>query len=103
MNKIRKQLPKLLPLLVFFLGATFIHAQTADQQKIIEDAENARQTLVQHDSYMQTLFENSEGYAIFPNVGKGAYVVGGASGNGAVYEGGELIGMADLKQLDVWL
>lgn len=103
MKKIRKQLPKLLPLFFVFLGAPLIHAQTADQQKIIADAENARQTLVQHDSYMQTLFENSEGYVIFPNVGKGAYVVGGASGNGAVYEGGRLIGMADLKQLDVGL
>lgn len=101
MKKIMKQLP--IPLFFILLGAPLVYAQTADQQRIIADAENAKQTLVQHDSYMQTLFENAEGYVIFPNVGKGAYVVGGASGNGAVYEGGKLIGMADLKQLDVGL
>lgn len=88
-------------LLLFFISTT--EAQTANQQEIITDAEAARQTLIQQDSHMQTLFENSVGYVIFPNVGKGAYVVGGASGNGAVYQNGQLIGMADLKQLDVGL
>lgn len=88
-------------LLFLFIGTA--GAQTADQQEIIADAEQARQTLEQQDNHLQTLFENSEGYVIFPNVGKGAYVVGGASGNGAVYQNGQLIGMADLKQLDVGL
>ena len=103
METFKKQLLLVIPLFLFFLQAPQLHAQTAKQKEIIADAENARQTLVQHDSYMQTLFENSEGYVIFPNVGKGAYVVGGASGNGAVYQNGQLIGMADLKQLDVGL
>src|SRR5690554_4219356 len=103
MKTIKKELLMLIPLYFIFLGAPLSHAQTSEQQRIIADAENARQTLVQHDSYLQTLFENSEGYVIFPNVGKGAYVVGGASGNGAVYQDGQVIGMADLKQLDVGL
>lgn len=86
--------------LLLFFAAT---GQSANQQEIIADAEQAKQTLIQHDNHLQTLFENSVGYVIFPNVGKGAYVVGGASGNGAVYQNGQLIGMADLKQLDVGL
>lgn len=103
MDTFKKQLLIVIPLFLFFLGTPHLHSQTAKQKEIIADAEEARQTLVQHDSYMQTLFENSEGYVIFPNVGKGAYVVGGASGNGAVFQNGQLIGMADLKQLDVGL
>lgn len=103
MKTIKKELLIILPLYLMILVAPALQAQSSEQQEIIADAESAKQTLVQHDGYMQTLFENSEGYVIFPNVGKGAYVVGGASGNGAVYQGGQLIGMADLKQLDVGL
>ena len=40
---------------------------------------------------------------IFPNVGKGGFIIGGASGNGVVYEDGNLIGMADLKKLNIGL
>ena len=90
-----------------FIGLLFIGfsalAQNAEQQEIIDDAENARQAFIAEDPGIEQLFTSSEGYVIFPNVGKGAYIVGGASGNGAVYQQGELIGMADLKQLDVGL
>jgi lipid-binding SYLF domain-containing protein len=89
-------------LLIFFMGS-MVTAQTADQKKIINDAERAKQTLIEKDPEVRNLLNNSVGYAIFPNVGKGAYIVGGASGNGAVYQNDELIGMADLKQLDVGL
>jgi len=89
-------------LAILFLGFTAA-AQDAEQQEIIDDAENAKQAFIAEDPGIQKLFDSSEGYVIFPNVGKGAYIVGGASGNGAVYQKGELIGMADLKQLDVGL
>jgi lipid-binding SYLF domain-containing protein len=38
---------------------------------------------------------------IFPNVGKGAIGVGGAAGNGIVYEKGNVIGTAKMKQVTV--
>lgn len=106
-NKIMKSISMFkktgLALLLVFLMAPIATAQTSDQKRIIDDAERAKQTVIEKDSQMRELFNNSVGYAIFPNVGKGAYIVGGASGNGAVYENGELIGMTDLKQLDVGL
>lgn len=88
--------------LLFLTGSVGI-AQTSEQQRIINDAERAKQTLIKTDEGIRNLFNNSAGYAIFPNVGKGAYIVGGASGNGVVYQNDELIGMTDLKQLDVGL
>lgn len=54
-------------------------------------------------SGLQSLFDDSAGYVIFPNVGKGGLVVGGASGNGAVYEDGNVIGLAGLKKLNIGL
>src|ERR1700742_5046016 len=46
-------------------------------------------------------FKNSYGYAVFPNVGEGGFVLGGAFGRGRVSGGGKLVGDATLKQLSV--
>lgn len=50
---------------------------------------------------MKSLFDNSAGYVIFPNVGKGAIGVGGAAGDGIVYEQGKAVGKAKMKQVTV--
>ena len=69
--------------------------------KIVADAKTAREDFIKADGLMQNLFDNAYGYVIFPNVGKGAIGIGGASGNGAVFQKGTLIGMADMKQVSV--
>jgi lipid-binding SYLF domain-containing protein len=38
---------------------------------------------------MSSLFNNAYAYVIFPNVGKGGLGVGGAFGNGAVFQRGK--------------
>jgi lipid-binding SYLF domain-containing protein len=50
---------------------------------------------------MQNLFNNSYAYAIFPNVGKGGIGIGGAAGNGIVFQNGRPIGSAKMKQVTV--
>ena len=85
--------------LVLF-GATSV-AQTKKDRKIIADAATAKQTLIKTDEGLEDFFNNAAGYVIFPNVGKGGLIIGGASGKGAVYENGKLIGMADLKKLNI--
>jgi lipid-binding SYLF domain-containing protein len=50
---------------------------------------------------MSNLFDNAYGYVIFPNIGKGGIGVGGATGNGIVYEKGEVIGKAKMTQVSV--
>lgn len=92
----------LLILLFFFMSGSVL-AQSPEQEKIIEDAKKAKAAFTQYDPAISKLFANSEGYVIFPNVGKGAYVVGVAAGNGMVYENGNLVGMAKLRQGDVGL
>lgn len=89
--------------LILLLIAFATTAQTEEQQEIIRDAERAQEAFIANNPNMADLFKNATGYVIFPNVGKGAYIVGGAAGNGAVYQNGEVIGMAKLRQLDVGL
>jgi lipid-binding SYLF domain-containing protein len=49
----------------------------------------------------QPFFENAYAYAIFPTVGKGGVIVGGAYGEGRVYRGGSYIGDVSLTQLSI--
>jgi len=69
--------------------------------KLIDDNKEAKASFIKSDSLMQSLFDNSAGYVIFPNVGKGAIGVGGAAGNGILYEKGNPVGRASMKQVNV--
>ena len=90
-----------LVLLVMVLASCGSAKKTGDD--LVADAREERSMIEREYPAIANHFNNSAGYAIFPNVGKGAYIIGGASGNGAVYENGNLVGYADLKQVDVGL
>ena len=53
------------------------------------------------DPGMEKIFSDAVGYAVYPTVGKGGLGIGGAHGNGWVYEGGKLIGKSSLTQVTV--
>ncbi|SFU30499.1 Lipid-binding SYLF domain-containing protein [Pustulibacterium marinum] len=78
-------------------------AQTSKDQKIMKDAAKAKTTLMAKDAGLESFFDDAAGYVIFPNVGKGGFIIGGATGNGVVYDDGVAIGMADLKKINVGL
>jgi lipid-binding SYLF domain-containing protein len=46
-------------------------------------------------------FNSAYGYAVFPTIGKGGLIVGGAHGSGHVYEKGKYIGNTSMTQLSV--
>lgn len=92
----------LLPLLFIFIQGVF--AQSDEKKKeILEESDDAKKAFLKADPDMAQFFENSYGYLIFPNVGKGGLVVGGAAGNGVVYEQGKMIGYVKLSQVSVGL
>jgi lipid-binding SYLF domain-containing protein len=76
-------------------------AQSSKNNKLIEDSKDAKAEFIKTDGLMQGLFDNSHGYVIFPNVGKGGIGVGGAAGNGIVFENGNPTGSAKMKQVSV--
>lgn len=102
--KLLKSFP-LLTMLFLVAALSFTDAATAQKSvkddKIVTDAKEARTEFIKADGLMQGLFDNSYGYVIFPNVGKGAIGIGGAAGNGAVFERGVLIGMASMTQASI--
>lgn len=91
-------------LLVCFINTTCIFGQSeSKKEKIIADSNAAKTEFIAADHLMKTIFDSAYGYVIFPNVGKGGVGVGGAAGNGAVYENNKLIGMAKLSQVSIGL
>lgn len=58
-------------------------------------------TLFKNAGESAAFFDNSYGYAIFPTVGKGGLVVGGAHGEGRVYERGKYVGNTSVTQLSI--
>ena len=79
------------------------YAQNDKAEELMIDAKKAKTELLAADSGLQTFFDNSAGYVIFPNVGKGGLIIGGASGKGILYENGIAKGMAGLKKLNIGL
>ncbi|MAU17700.1 MAG: hypothetical protein CMH46_19410 [Muricauda sp.] len=97
------KLYKVFALIGILLMGTNAVAQNSKDRKIMADAEKAKTTLLETSPDLEGFFEKSAGYVIFPNVGKGGFIIGGASGNGVVYENGEAVGMANLKKLNIGL
>jgi lipid-binding SYLF domain-containing protein len=72
-----------------------------DRKKLQADVDAAVKAFKAADTGLADTFKKAAGYAVFPNVGKGGFIVGGAHGNGQVYEKGKLIGYTSLTQVTV--
>jgi len=81
--------------------STTIFAQDDKAKKLMIDCESSRAAFIKADSLMSHLFTTAPGYVIFPNIGKGAIGVGGAAGNGILYEHSTAVGKAEMKQVTV--
>ena len=69
------------------------------------EEEHAQQTIrlfQKTDPGIQVFFDQAYGYAVFPDVYKGGILLlGGARGDGFVYEQGRLIGRSSITQINV--
>ncbi len=57
--------------------------------------------LFQKATAVKPFFEEAYGYAVFPSVGKGGIIIGGAYGSGRVYEEKNISGTATLKKISI--
>ena len=89
-----KKLKLFLLSLTLFSTAGLMAQSASKEAKIIADARDAKSDFIRTDGGLAKWFINSYGYVIFPNVGKGGIGIGGAAGNGIVYERGKMVGKA---------
>lgn len=85
-----------------FLGGCST-APTTDSQRseLHTDSDAALNDFKTQDPSLDNLLRNSFGYVIFPTVGKGAAGVGGAYGQGEVYQQGTRVGYANMTQATI--
>jgi lipid-binding SYLF domain-containing protein len=58
-------------------------------------------SLFKNAGQSSTFFSNSYGYAVFPTIGKAGFGIGGAYGDGRVYDHGKHVGDTTMTQLSV--
>jgi lipid-binding SYLF domain-containing protein len=68
-----------------------------------QDVQNAITLAKQQDPSITRFFDQSTGYAVFPTVGKGAFIVGGAYGQGQLFEHGQMVGYCTVTQASAGL
>lgn len=64
-------------------------------------AQEAKSAMLAKDPKMSRFFDSAVAYVIIPTVGKGGIGIGGARGNGLLYEGGKITADVTLSQLTV--
>jgi len=98
----RSILAAALPLLAI-LGCATAPPTRAGREDLKESAVSALSGMERSDPSLTEFLRDSAGYAVFPHVGKGAYIVGGGYGRGVVYRGGAEVGYADITQASIGL
>jgi lipid-binding SYLF domain-containing protein len=88
----------LLVSLVLPACTTTAPADPQAKQQLTSEAENSLQTFINKDPSLEQRVDNAYGYVIFPSIGKGGAIIGGAFGRGVVYEGGDRVGYATVTQ-----
>jgi lipid-binding SYLF domain-containing protein len=66
-----------------------------------EKAMEAKAAMLEADPKMQRFFDSAVAYVIIPTVGKGGVGIGGAYGQGLLYEGGTHTAEVSLSQLTI--
>lgn len=75
----------------------------AGKASIKSEAASALAEARRKDDTIGPILDHAAGYAVFPTVGKGGVIVGGAYGKGVLYEGGRAVGYCDLTQASIGL
>ena len=85
-----------------FAAACAVAPKTTGQRTGLKiDADNTVAQMTAEDPSLRPLISQAAGYVVFPSVGQGGALVGGAAGKGVLYEHGQFVGYADLSQVSV--
>jgi lipid-binding SYLF domain-containing protein len=85
----------------FLLPKAMVAQDEKEKEKLISESKTAKTDIQKTDPTMSKMFSTSNGYVIFPKIGKGAIIIGGSGGNGILYENGKATGTAKLAQVSV--
>ena len=85
-------------LLLFAIGCSTAPDTAEGKSDLESRAAAALSQAESTDPSLAGLLAGTVGYAVFPSVGKGGLIAGGAYGKGVLYENGKVTGYCDLTQ-----
>jgi lipid-binding SYLF domain-containing protein len=101
MTKAKRTTLFVLVLLAICGGCTTVPQTYEAKQVLSSQVDEAVAVFKRRDPEIKEFFDGAYGYAVFPKVFKGAFLVGGAHGKGQVYERGEMVGYSTLSQATI--
>jgi lipid-binding SYLF domain-containing protein len=87
--------------LAFLIAAAGGLAHAATDAQLVADAQKMLATYQKTDPGLRAIMERSAGYAVFSSVLKGGIGIGGAHGDGVLFDKGVPVGRASLTQVSV--
>jgi lipid-binding SYLF domain-containing protein len=86
-------------MIVGIVGTAVAAWDPANEKKALEAIAEFKKA----DPSIDTFFRDAHGYAVFPEITKGAVGIGGAAGDGTVFEGGAGVGSTSMTQVTIGL
>src|SRR5215475_9692884 len=86
-------------LAIGMVGTAIAGWDTANEKRALDTIAAFKKT----DPSIDTFFNKADGYAVFPEITKGAVGIGGAAGDGTVFERGIAIGSTSMTQVTIGL
>lgn len=96
-----KSLATAVCLSIAILGSACSTAPTSESDRTVQaaDVEAFLVRVKEQDPTLKKFFDSCDGYAVFPDIGKGGLIIGGAYGKGQLHaKGGKLLGYCDVSQ-----
>jgi lipid-binding SYLF domain-containing protein len=85
-------------LMLAFMACGATPKTESDRADLRRRAETTLQSMKAKDSTLQRLLDSGAGYVVFPEIGKGGLIAGGAYGRGVLYEHGQPTAFVELSQ-----
>jgi lipid-binding SYLF domain-containing protein len=86
---------------IFITGCATAPEKPEGKTRLNASVQEAIAAFKAKDPSIESFFQDSEGYVVLPDVGKGAFILGGAYGHGEVYQKGSQIGYCNMMQATV--
>lgn len=88
-------------LAALFAGCATAPATRAEKESLQTSARATLDEMIARNPAIQDTIRNAPGYAVFPSIGKGGVLVGGAHGQGILYEHGVPTGYVSVEQASI--
>jgi lipid-binding SYLF domain-containing protein len=79
-------------------GCSSVPKDKSERVALQSDGDKTLAELKQSDASLNAVLDDSAGYAVFPTIGKGGFIIGGGYGRGTLYEDGKITGYTDMSQ-----